>query len=352
MSRFMYTRFQDMEAYTPGEQPQDKQYIKLNTNESPFPPAPQVIAAMTDEEVANLRLYPDPEGKVLKQKLAALYNLKPENVFLSNGSDDILNFAFMAFRGVKGVAFADITYGFYDVFAKLHDIPSEIVPLKDDFTVDPTAYMRDDRMVVLANPNAPTGISLSVEAIEDILRANPHNVVLIDEAYVDFGGESCYPLIDRYDNLLVVRTYSKSRCLAGGRLGYAFGNPALIEDLEKIRYSTNPYSINRLTLRLGEITVDENDYYVQKCAEIIRVREWTKEQLKAIGFEVLDSDANFLFARHAKVDGATLYNGLKEAGVLVRHFTKSRIAAFNRITIGTAEQMQRFIDIVRLLIKE
>lgn len=352
MSRFMYTRFQDMEAYTPGEQPQDKQYIKLNTNESPFPPAPRVVAAMTDKEVADLRLYPDPEGKVLKQKLATLYGLTPENVFLSNGSDDILNFAFMAFRGVKGVTFPDITYGFYEVFAKLHDIPIEIIPLEEDFTVNPGAYMGNDRMVVLANPNAPTGISLSVDAIETILRANLNNVVLIDEAYVDFGGESCYPLINRYDNLLVVRTYSKSRCLAGGRLGYAFGNPALIEDLEKIRYSTNPYSINRLTLRLGEITVDENDYYMQKCAEIIRVREWTKGQLEALGFEVLTSDTNFLFARHEKIDGASLYSGLKEAGVLVRHFTKPRIAAFNRITIGTAEQMQRFIDIVTLLTKE
>ena len=348
----MYSRFQKMEAYTPGEQPRDKQYIKLNTNESPFSPAPQVIAAMNEGEVADLRLYPDPEGKVLKQKIAALYGLESANIFLSNGSDDILNFAFMAFRGVKGVTFPDITYGFYEVFAELHDIPTKIIPLCDDFTVDANAYMSDERMVVLANPNAPTGISLTADAIEDILRANPNNVVLIDEAYVDFGGESCYPLIKRYDNLLVVRTFSKSRCLAGGRLGYAFGNAALIEDLEKIRYSTNPYSINRLTLRLGEVTIDENDYYLEKCAEIVRVREWTSEQLTRLGFEVLKSDTNFLFARHAAVDGALLYQRLKDEGVLVRHFTKQRIAAFNRITIGTAEQMQRFIDIVTLLIKE
>ena len=346
MSRYLDPRYQALEAYTPGEQPRDQQYIKLNTNESPFPPAPSVVEAITAGDVENLRLYSDPTAKGLKEKLAGLYGLKPGNVFVSNGSDEILNFAFMAF-GSDGAVFPDITYGFYPVFGDLHGIPYEEIPLKPDFSLDYRDYLGSKKMVVIANPNAPTGRTIPVSQIEEILTSNPGHVVLIDEAYVDFGGESCYPLIEKYDNLLVARTFSKSRCLAGGRLGYAFGAPALIEDLEKIKYSTNPYNVNRLTLLLGEKTVEAEDYYREKCGEIIRVRERTAEELKALGFEVLPSCANFLFVRSPAVAGETLYLELQRRGILVRHFTKARIRDYNRVPIGTAEQMAALIQAVR-----
>ena len=347
MSRFLKARYQTLDAYVPGEQPRDMEYIKLNTNESPYPPAPSVVKALGEEDVALLRLYSDPTCKVLKQKLADLYEVKPENIFLTNGSDDILNFAFMAFAGEAGAVFPDITYGFYPVFSELHGIQYRQIPLKEDFSLNYRDYLGTNALVVIANPNAPTGMSIPVWQIEEILKANPDNVVVIDEAYVDFGGESCYPLLERYENLLVVRTYSKSRCMAGARLGYAIGAAGLIEDLEKIRYSTNPYNINRLTMRLGEATVDAENYYREKCREIISTRQWTGEELKKLGFTVLPSDANFLFAKTDAMDGEELYQKLKKNGVLVRHFTKERIKDYNRITIGTKEQMKRFISIVK-----
>ena len=349
MSRYMNPRYAPLQAYTPGEQPRDMQYIKLNTNEAPYPPAPSVVAAMNSKEVEDLRLYSDPTGKGLKEKLAGLYGLKAENIFLSNGSDDILNFAFMAF-GQDGAIFPDITYGFYPVFGQLNEVACEKIPLNEDFTLDYSAYCGKNKMVVIANPNAPTGLSIPVSQIEQILKSNPDNVVVIDEAYVDFGGKTCYPLVENYDNLLVVRTFSKSRCMAGGRLGYAMGPKGLIEDLEKLKFSTNPYNVNRLTMRLGEATVDAESYYRDMCAEVIRVRSWTKEQLETLGFTVLDSDANFLFAKSDRIGGEELYLQLKARGVLVRHFTAQRIKEFNRITIGTAEQMKTFIETVKTIL--
>ena len=265
MSRYLKEELQALRAYTPGEQPQDQAYIKLNTNESPYPPAPSVAAAITRQEVEQLRLYSDPTGAELKGKLAGLYGVEPENVFLSNGSDEVLNFAFLAF-GAEGVAYPDISYGFYPVFAQLYQLDAVEIPLKEDFTVDYRDYCGIGRMVVLANPNAPTGRSIPVTEIRQICQTNPDHVVLIDEAYVDFGGETALPLVKEFDNLLVTRTFSKSRCLAGGRLGYAFGSRALIEDLEKIKYSTNPYNLDRLTLRLGVATVEAEDYYLRAFA--------------------------------------------------------------------------------------
>lgn len=347
MSRYLKQCYQALEAYVPGEQPRDMEYVKLNTNESPFPPAPQVVAALGREDVELLRLYSDPTGKGLKRKLAGLYGLENENIFLSNGSDDILNFAFMAFADDRGAVFPDITYGFYPVFAELHGVTYAQLPLQDDFSVDYQAYCGQNRMVVLANPNAPTGMGIPVWQIEEILKSNLDSVVVIDEAYVDFGGESCYPLIHKYDNLLVVRTFSKSRCMAGARLGYALGPAELIEDLAKIQYSTNPYNVNRLTMRLGEITVDAESYYQEKCSEIIHVRQWTHKQLEALGFTVLPSQANFLFAANPAISGQVLYEQLKARGVLVRHFSKPRIVDFVRITIGTQQQMQILIDTVK-----
>ena len=351
MSRFLNQQYQSLEAYTPGEQPRDMQYIKLNTNESPYPPAPSVVAAMTGEQVELLRLYSDPTAKALKEKLAALYGVDYENVFVSNGSDEVLNFAFMAFGG-KGVAFPDISYGFYEVYGDLYGIQYEKIPLKADFSVDYRDYCGKGEMVVIANPNAPTGMTVSVDQIEAIVRSNPDSLVLIDEAYVDFGGESCLPLIKTYDNLLVTRTFSKSRCLAGGRLGYAFASPAIIADLEKIKFSTNPYNINRLTLLLGEATVDAEPYYQEKCGRIIKTRGWTTEKLKELGFEVLPSSSNFLFAKTDKTDGEALYLELKKRGILVRHFTKPRICQYNRITIGTPEQMAKFIETVKKILED
>ena len=347
MSRFLNERYQSLEAYTPGEQPRDMVYIKLNTNESPYPPAPFVVAAMTGEEVENLRLYSDPTGLSLKQKLAELYELKTENIFISNGSDDILNFAFMAFADSRGAAFADITYGFYPVYGELHNVNAQIIPLEEDFSLDYRKYCGLDKMIVIANPNAPTGMEIPLWQIEEILKTNPDSVVVIDEAYVDFGGTSCYKLIENYVNLLVVRTFSKSRCLAGARLGYAFGSPELIEDMEKLKYSTNPYNVNRLTMMLGCKTVDAEPYYREVSEKIQSARAWAVDALDNLGFQVLPSKANFIFARHPAVSGAELYTGLRQRGILVRHFTKERIKDFVRITIGTQAQMESLVDALK-----
>ena len=351
MSRFLNQQYQSLEAYTPGEQPRDMQYIKLNTNESPYPPAPSVVEAMTAEQVELLRLYSDPTAKNLKEKLAGLYGVSPENVFVSNGSDEVLNFAFMAFGG-NGAVFPDISYGFYEVYAELYGINTEKIPLEADFSVDYRKYCGKNKMVVIANPNAPTGMTIPVWQIEEIVKTNPDSLVLIDEAYVDFGGETCLPLTEVYDNLLVTRTFSKSRCLAGGRLGYAFATPAIIADLEKIKYSTNPYNINRLTLLLGERTVDAEDYYQDKCAQIQKTRAWTVEQLEGLGFTVLPSRANFIFVKSDKIDGGELYRKLKEKGILVRHFTNPRICQYNRVTIGTQAQMQTLVNTVKEVLYE
>ena len=347
MSRFLNKRYQSLEAYTPGEQPRDMVYIKLNTNESPYPPAPSVVAAMDAQQVENLRLYSDPTGLSLKQKLAGLYGLQTENIFLSNGSDDILNFAFMAFADDRGAAFADITYGFYPVYGELHNVKVDIIPLEADFSLDYKKYCGLNKMIVIANPNAPTGMEIPLWQIEEILKTNPDSVVVIDEAYVDFGGTSCYQLIKNYVNLLVVRTFSKSRCLAGARLGYAFGSPELIEDLEKLKYSTNPYNVNRLTMLLGCRTVDAEPYYREVSQRIQDARTWVVEALEALGFEVLPSKANIIFARHPGICGDDLYTGLRQRGILVRHFTKERIKDFVRITIGTQAQMERLADALK-----
>ena len=346
MSRFLSEQYRSLNAYTPGEQPRDMQYIKLNTNESPYPPAPSVVAAMNGKQVELLRLYSDPTAKELKEKLASLYGVQPENVFVSNGSDEVLNFAFMAFGG-QGVVFPEISYGFYEVYAELYQLDYEKIPLEADFSLNYKTYCGKNKMVVIANPNAPTGMSIPVSQIEQILKTNPNSLVLIDEAYVDFGGESALKLIGRYDNLLVTRTFSKSRCLAGGRLGYAFASPAIIEDLEKIKYSTNPYNINRLTLLLGAATVDAEPYYREKCAEIMDTRAWTKKQLEKLGFTVLSSDTNFLFAKTPDMDGGQLYETLKTKGILVRHFGNPKISQYNRITIGTREQMETLVNTLK-----
>ncbi len=346
MSKFINERFDSLEEYTPGEQPQDKKYIKLNTNESPYPPSKGVIKAVNKNEVADLRLYCDPDCKRLKAAMAKLYGVNGENIFLSNGSDDILNFAFMAY-GKNGAVYPDITYGFYSVFACLHGVESEIIPLEEDFTIDVEKYKAKGKLVVIANPNAPTGIALGLEKIEEIVKSNPDNVVLIDEAYIDFGGESCFGLTKKYDNLLCVGTFSKSRSLAGGRLGFAIANEKLIADLEKIKYSTNPYNINRLTQAAGVATIKDNAYYLEACEKIVKTRAWVTKELEDLGFTVLPSKANFIFAKSDKISGQKLYLELKEKGVLIRHFEKDRIRDFNRITIGTDKEMKILLNKIK-----
>ena len=348
MSQFLDERYSKLAAYVPGEQPQDKKYIKLNTNESPFPPSEAVLKAVNESQTELLRLYPDPDGRVLTNKLADYYGVKPSQVFLANGSDDILNFAFMAYgaNGRKSY-FADITYGFYSVFANLHLSDYTEVPLKDDFTLDLESFCGVDGIVFIANPNAPTGIALSIDEVERVVSSNPQSVVVIDEAYVDFGAQSAVSLVNKYNNLLVVQTYSKSRSMAGARLGFAIGSEDIINDLHKLRYSTNPYNINRLTLVAGEKTIDSQSYYDDNCKKIIEARSYTKTELEKLGFSVLDSKANFLFAETDKIDGGELYLKLKEKGILVRHFTSERIKNFNRITIGTQEQMECLVETIK-----
>ncbi len=350
MSRFLNQNLQKIESYTPGEQPQDKSYIKLNTNESPYPPSKSVIKAINKKEIKDLRLYCDPECKKLRKAVADCYNVEPQNVFLSNGSDDILNFSFLAY-GQKGVAFADITYGFYSVFAELYGLDTKVIPLKEDFTIDTDSFCGLNCLVVIANPNAPTGIELPLAEIEKIVVSNPESVVLIDEAYVDFGGTSCIELTKKYSNLLCVCTFSKSRSMAGARLGFAIGNSELISDLEKIKYSTNPYNINRLTQIAGTKAIEENGYYMDNCKKIIANREYTVKELECLGFEVLNSKANFIFAKSDKISGLELYERLKEKGVLIRHFEKPRIKDYNRITIGSEKEMKAFILAVKDILK-
>ena len=344
MSKFLSPTLAAVTPYTPGEQPQDQQYIKLNTNESPYLPSPAVIAAVSEHEVEKLRLYSDPACADLLKAAAAHFGLQPEQIMPGNGSDENLFFALRAFCDADHpLAYADITYGCYGVWCGLMHIPSHIIPLKEDFTLDPKDYYGLNQTIVLANPNAPTGIALPRAEIEGILKANPNNVVIVDEAYVDFGGESCVPLIDQYENLLVLQTFSKSRQLAGARLGLAMGNAKLIADLNRVKFSLNPYNINRLTLKAGQAALEDTAYFDTTRAAIVETRSWTRQQLEARGFTVLDSRSNFLFARTARQDGGTLYRKLKENGVLVRHFDAPRIHSWLRITIGTPAQMQALL---------
>lgn len=343
MSRFFSAKYAALAPYTPGEQPKDQQYIKLNTNESPFPPSPraQQYAA---EAAKHLQLYSDPECTALREKIAQLYAVSPDEVIATNGSDEILNFAFMAFADADHPAvFPDITYGFYPVFAQLNGIAYREIPLKDDYTIDPADYVAHRGLVVIANPNAPTGIALGLNAIEQIVADNPEAVVVIDEAYIDFGGESAVSLIRKYDNLLVTQTFSKSRSMAGARLGFGIGCRELIRDLNTIRYSTNPYNVNRITMAAGIGALEDEAYTLVNCQTIMKNREWTACELAKLGYEFLPSQTNFLFVKHPKLSGLETYQNLRKSGILVRHFAKPRLDDYNRITIGTMDQMRAVV---------
>ena len=350
MSRFFSKKYSSLKAYTPGEQPKDQKYIKLNTNESPFAPPASVVRA-AEEEAGRLQLYSDPECTPLVAKAAEYFGVSKDQILMTNGSDEILNFAFMAFcDNDNPIVFPDISYGFYPVFANLGGIPYEAIPLKDDFSIDYRDYVGIGKNIVIANPNAPTGISLPLCEIEAIIAGNPDNVVIIDEAYVDFGGESAVPLVNKYDNLIVTQTFSKSRSLAGARLGFGIASSALIADMNTVKYSTNPYNVNRMTMMAGYQALVEDEYYKNCIEKIKQNREYTTCELRALGFTVLDSKTNFVFAKSDKISGEELYLKLKADGVLVRHFTAERIKDFNRITIGTMEQMQTFIDKVKAIL--
>lgn len=352
MSKFFSDKFSALTPYVPGEQPKDMQYVKLNTNESPFPPPASVVEA-AKRETGKAQLYSDPECMLLVEKAAQTFGVKKTMILPTNGSDEILNFAFMAFCDKNTpVVFPDISYGFYSVFADLHGIPYRTIPLKEDLSIDYRDYLNANATVVVANPNAPTGLALSRREIEEIVKANPDHVVIVDEAYVDFGGESAVPLVEKYENLLVTQTFSKSRSLAGARLGLGIACESLIADLNTIKYSTNPYNVNRMTMAAGYAALCEEEYFKDKCAKICENREYTAQALRALGFTVLDSKTNFLFVRSDKVSGQTLYEKLKERGVLVRHFGAARIKEFNRVTIGTREQMDEFLEKTREIIKE
>lgn len=352
MSRFFSNKFSTLVPYTPGEQPKDVKYIKLNTNESPYQPSKRVLEAVMGE-AERLQLYSDPECTLLHSSIADLCGVNKARVLATNGSDEILNFAFMAFSDKDNpIVFPDITYGFYPVFAEINGIPYEKIPLKDDFSIDVNDYIGINKNIVIANPNAPTGMYMELCDIEKIVKSNPNNVVIIDEAYIDFGGESAIPLVEKYDNLIVTRTFSKSYSMAGSRLGFGIANESLIADMNTIKYSTNPYNVNRMTQGAGVGAILDNDYYMANCKKIIKTREYTTRALVDLGFTILDSKTNFVFAKSDKIGGEELYMALKSRGILVRHFTSERIKDFNRITIGTKEQMEILIKEIKSILEE
>ena len=351
MSRFFSEKYLDLEPYVPGEQPRDQQYIKLNTNENPYPPLPAVAKAVSVES-GKQHLYSDPECTDLRNALAKRLDISTDELLMTNGSDEILNFAFMAFCDRHTPAyFADVTYGFYPVFAAINRVPYEMIPLKDDLTIDITDYYQKAGTIFIANPNAPTAIALRAGEIEEILKRNLYNVVVVDEAYVDFGAESCVPLIRKYDNLLVTQTFSKSRSMAGARLGMGIGNPDLIRDLNTVKYSINPYNVNRLTSAAGIASLKHDEYNRENSLKIMDTRDRYGRKLRELGFEMTESQTNFFFARHPGISGKNLYLELKKRGILIRHFDVERIKDYNRITVGTPEQMDKLIEAIEDVLK-
>ena len=326
--------------YVPGEQPKQSNIIKLNTNENPYPPAPGVQKVLGEFQAEELRLYPDPEIGDLVDAIAEEKGLDRNQVFVGVGSDDVLAMAFLTFFGSdKPILFPDITYSFYDVWAELFRIPYQVQPLAEDFSILASDYHKKNGGIVIPNPNAPTGVEEPEGMLEDIIGANPDSVVIIDEAYVDFGARSVLPLIDKYDNLLVVQTFSKSRSLAGSRIGFAMGNPKLISYLNDCKYSFNSYTMDRITILLGKAAVEDREYFETQVKRIVDTRECTKKQLRELGFTMPDSKANFVFASHERVEARIIFEELKQRGIYVRYFNKPRIDNCLRITIGTDEEM-------------
>lgn len=399
MSRFLSKASESLLPYTPGEQPQGRKFIKLNTNECPYPPSPKVAEAilagyeeiaagcgtagaadMVEQaetadcgcnagateagkmaekaarvmppELANLRLYSDPEERVLIEAIADHYGVGTNQVIAGNGSDEILGFAFRAFCDQNApLQFADLTYGFYPALCGLYGIPFKVVPLEEDFTLNIEPYKNCGNNVIIANPNAPTGMSLPLSAIEEVAASNPDRVVMVDEAYVDFGGESCVSLLPKYENLVIIQTFSKSRSLAGARVGFAIANPELIADMNRIKYSFNPYNVNRLSILAGAAAMRDWDYTKECTGRICKTREKTTEALRALGFTVLDSKTNFIFAKSGDMPGKVYFDGLREAGILVRRWDSERIKDYVRISIGSEEEMETFVEETKKLVE-
>ena len=352
MSNYIRPEFASLEPYVPGEQPAGKTYVKLNTNESPFPPAPGVRERAA-KAAEGLNLYNDPDSRELTKKTAEHFGLSPECVLMTSGSDEILNFAFITFCGKdRPAVFPDVTYGFYKVFANVNLVPYEEIPVKDDLSIDYRDYLGIGKTIFIANPNAPTGKALPLNEIEEIVKSNPDNVVVIDEAYIDFGGESSVALVKKYDNVLVTQTFSKSRSMAGARLGMGIGSKELITSLNTVKFSMNPYNVNSMTAAAGLATLENQEYTAKNVAAIVKNREYTTEKLRELGFEVSDSSTNFVFAKHPEISGEEIYLSLREKGILVRHFTPQKIKDYNRISIGTREQMEALITALKEITEE
>lgn len=330
--------------YVPGEQPKERNLIKLNTNENPYPPSPKVEQALREMNIDCMRLYPDPAAHLLVKAIADFYHLQEDQVFVGVGSDDVLAMTFMTFfNSKKPILFPDITYSFYDVWADMLRIPYKTIPLKEDFTIEPEDYFRENGGIIFPNPNAPTGVELPLIQIEKIIQANPDVIVVVDEAYVDFGAESALSLIDKYDNLLVVQTFSKSRGMAGMRIGYAVGNPVLIKYMNDVKYSFNSYTMDQTTIALGKAAVEDKEYFETTVNKVVETREWTKKELSRLGFVFGDSKTNFIFASHKECPARELFVALRKANIIVRYFDKPRIDNYLRITIGTQEEMETLV---------
>ncbi len=339
--------------YTPGEQPKDSGVIKLNTNENPYPPSPCVQSILDSFDNSKMRLYPDTNSDVLLTELSKKYNIDKSKIFVGVGSDDVISVAFLTFfNSEKPVLFPDITYSFYDVWADLYNIPYETKALDDNFKINPEDYKTENGGIIFPNPNAPTGVLESIETIEEIIKANPASIVMIDEAYIDFGGKSCMSLIDKYDNLLVIQTFSKSRSMAGMRIGFAVGNEKLIKYLNDVKFSINSYTMNHLSQLCGAEAVKDDKYFVEMTQKIIATRENTKLKLKESGFTFPDSMSNFIFAKHNTVSAEKIFNELKKKKIYVRYWNKPRINDYLRITIGTDEEMNKFISALTEILKE
>lgn len=337
--------------YTPGEQPKEPDIIKLNTNENPYPPSPKVQKALG--QIDRLRMYPDPAATELVEAIAAYKGLSKEQVFVGVGSDDVLAMCFMTyFNSDKPILFPDITYSFYDVWAELFRVPFEKIPLKEDFSLCPEDYKRPNGGIIFPNPNAPTGLYLPLAQVEEILKANPDSIVIVDEAYIDFGGTSAQCLLDHYENLIVVQTFSKSRSMAGMRIGFAMASETLIRALNDVKYSFNSYTMNQPSILLGKASVGDEDYFQKTCKDIVETREWFKKEMRSLGFLFPDSKANFLFATHPHVSAEQIFEASKKEHIYVRYFKKPRIDNYLRITIGTREEMERFLAFLKQYLAE
>lgn len=347
MSKFLSKNYEKLVPYTPGEQVNEK-VIKLNTNESPFPPSPKVKAVLSEAVIDKLNLYSDPELKELRAAIAEQFDVTPDMVFCGNGSDDVLAFAIMGFCGAGGkLCCPEISYGFYPVYADIFGVELEQIPLKEDLSIDVNDYIGKGKNIVIANPNAPTGLLIPFEDVERIVASNPDNLVIMDEAYIAFGGKSCMELVKKYNNLLVTRTFSKSHSLAGLRVGFGIASKEIIDDLNKLKYSFNPYNLNTLSIKAAAAAIADNEYYNSNISKIIENREYTLAELKKLGFKCTDSKANFVFASSDKIPASALAAELRKKGILVRYFNKAKIDNYLRITVGSAEEMQALIGAIK-----